>query len=117
MIPFSRRTTTAITVFACLFAAQNSQSLTTIPAQIGALSLSHATLFQIYRGLRHQDVMNQKAKLDALIDQAQIAIDALNVIVQSIAPTQQNQTNEALPDVQSVVMNAAYQMVLVQEQT
>ena len=103
-------------MFACLFAAQNSQSLTTIPAQIGALYIVHAQLFQIYRGLRHQDIAAQQAKLDALIDQAQTAIEDLNVIVQSIAPTQQNQTNEALPDVQSVVTNAVYQMVLVQEQ-
>lgn len=117
MIPFSKRTTTAVTVFACLFAAQNAQQLTTVPSQVGALHQSHATLFHLYRQLRHQDIANQAAVLASLITQAQTAIENLNTLVQAIAPTTQNQTNEALPDVQSVVANAVYQMVLVQEQT
>ena len=116
LLSFSRRTTTAVTVFACLFAAQNAQQLTLVPEQVGALHLVHAQLFQIYRQRRHQDVANQAAKLAALIDRAQTAIGTLNDIVQSIDLTVQNQTNEALPDVQDVVKNAVYQMVLVQEQ-
>ena len=117
MILFSRRTTTAVTVFACLFAAQNAQSLTTVPAQIGALYQSHAVLFDLYRKIRHQDVTNQAAVLASLIAQAQAAISNLNTIVQAIEPTAQNQTNQALPDVQDVVANATAVMVLVQEQS
>lgn len=116
MLPFSRRTTTAVTVFACLFAARDAWHLTTVPSQIGALHQSHATLFHLYRQIRHQDVANQAAKLASLITQAQAAIVNLNNIVQTIEPTIQNQTNQALPDLQSVVSNAVEVMVLVEAQ-
>jgi hypothetical protein len=114
MLPFSRRTTSAVTVFAMLFAARDAWHLTIVPAQIGALHQAHAQLFQIYRGLRHQDVMNQAAVLASLIAQAQTAINNLNAIVQSIEPTVQNQTNQVLPDLQAVVLNAVYVMTLVE---
>jgi hypothetical protein len=114
MLPFSRRTTTAVTVFACLFAARDAWHLTTVASQIGALHQSHATLFHLYRQIRHQDVANQAAVLASLIAQAQTAINNLNTIVQAIEPTVQNQTNQALPDLQAVVLNAVYVMTLVE---
>jgi hypothetical protein len=86
MLPllFSKRTTVAVTIFACLFAAQNAQLLTTNAAQINALYHEYATLFSLYRRVIHQDVPNQERVLDRIVAAARKAICQLNSTVQSI---------------------------------
>jgi len=81
---FSKRTTVAVTIFACLFAAQNAQLLTTNAAQINALYHEYATLFSLYRRVIHQDVPNQERVLDRIVAAARKAICQLNSTVQSI---------------------------------
>lgn len=112
MLLFSKRTTTAVTVFACLFAAQNAQSLTSTPATIAALQNSYETLFAIYRQILHQDVANQAAVLDAIIAAASDAIGTLNSTVQAMPqpnPAPENQF--ALPEIQISVANAVRVMI------
>ena len=108
-LPFSERTTAAVTVFACLFAASNALLLTTNGVQKGALSLEHAQLFSIYRQLIHQDVANQHAVLEDIITNAATIIGNLNTTVQAITPTPQNQI--ALADLKILVANAVQVMV------
>lgn len=115
MLLFSKRTTTAVTVFACLFAAQNAQSLTSTPATIAALQLEYATLNRIYRLVIHQDVANQHSVLDDIIDQAATTIGQLNATVQAMPqPNPPPEDIFALSDIQTVLVNAVRVMIDVQ---
>lgn len=109
---FSKRTTTAVTVFLCLSVSRDAWRQTTNVAQISALHLVHAQLFSIYRQVRHQDIANQAAVLATIITKAQTAIVSLNATVQAIAPTLQN--SEELPGLQLICENAVQVMVDVQ---
>lgn len=112
MLSFSKRTTTAVTVFACLFAAKNAQSLTSTPSTIAALQLEFSQLLHIYRRVRHQDIANQAVVLDAIIADAVITINSLNATVQAMPqPNPAPEDIFALSDIQIVVANAARVMV------
>lgn len=114
MLPFTKRTTTAVTVFACLQIAKQAQQLTNSGAQITALQLEHAALFHTYRRLLHQDIANQHAVLDAIITMAATSITALSVALQNVTtPTNADQVI-VLADYQLVVENAMIVMLMVQ---
>jgi hypothetical protein len=114
-LPFSRRATTSIAIFACLFAARHAQKLTKDPATLGALNLEHAQLFHLYRQILHQDVANQKTVLDGIIDRAAIAIGALNTTVQAMpTPIPPSEDQFALSDIKIVVANALVSVLNVQ---
>lgn len=109
MIPFTRRMTTAVTVFACLSAARTAWKLTTNGVWVSAVQAEHRKLFSIYRQLIHQDVANQELVLNRLICAAYRAIRRLNATVQEIPLTKHNEL--ALSNVQLVVANAVQVMV------
>lgn len=115
MLPFSKRTTTAVTVFACIFVAQNAQTFTSVVSQVSALQLEYSTLLSLYRQIIHQDVANQHSVLDTLISQAVTAIGQLNAAVQAIGATRQNAID--LADAQIFTANAVQVMVNVQAQS
>jgi hypothetical protein len=108
MLPFSRRETTAVTVFACIFANRNARHLTTNVPQISALQLNYALLLRVYHQICHQDVPNQAVIRQQIINDAGQAICDLNAIVQAISPTSQNSV--FLAQVQSKVANASVTM-------
>lgn len=114
MLPFSKRTTTAVTIFACIFVAQNAQTLTAVVAQVAALQLEYSTLLRLYRQIIHQDVANQASMLDTLISQAATTIGQLNTTIQAIETTMQNAVE--LADVQVLAANAVQVMANVQFQ-
>jgi hypothetical protein len=108
MISFSKRTTAAVTVFACIFANRDALSLTTDVSQVSALSLNYARLNCVYRQLIHQDIEHQAIVLAHIIASARHAICKLNQTVLAITPTPQ--TAVALALVQSKVGDALYVM-------
>jgi hypothetical protein len=112
-LPFTRRTTTAVTIFACMTVAYSAWSLPglTVP-QVTALHLDHAELFSIYKQVIHQDVANQESVLDGLISQAATAIIALNITMQGIGSTPTSAFD--LADMHLVTANAVYVMINVQ---
>ena len=115
-LPFSKRTTTAVTVFACLQASKDAQKINTVTVpQISALQLEMATLFSVYRQVLHQDVANQASVLDGVIEQAATVIGQLITTLQGL--TQPNPPEEnafALTDLQVLVANAVVVMANVQ---
>ena len=111
-IPFSQRTTSAVDVFVCIFAAHDAMALTAIPSQIGALQVEYAALLSLYRQICHQDVANEAAVLAGVIAQIATALGNLNATVQAITPTAQN--GVALAKVQTVVANAVASVAKVQ---
>jgi hypothetical protein len=113
LLPFSKRTTTAVTVFACLQVAKTTQTFSTLTVpQINALQLEAATLFSVYRQIIHQDTANQAAVLADVIGQAATVIEQLNATMQSITPLPVNP--DQLIDLQLVAMNAVQVMQNVQ---
>lgn len=114
MLPFSKRTTTAVTVFACLQISKQAQPLTTNVAQIGVLQLEMATLFHIYRRIIHQDVANQAAVLDTIIALAADSIQSLSTTVNAITPPSNPDQVIVLQDYQLILENAVVVMASVQ---
>jgi hypothetical protein len=105
-LPFTLRTTAAVTLFACLQAAISAQTLTTDVATISALQLLRHQMFTTYKILRRQDVANQKEKLDAAVADAQTEIDSLYAIVSAMpAPIPPTDDVRTLPNIVAVVAN------------
>lgn len=111
-IPFSHRTTTAVDVFVCIFAAKNAQTLTAVPTQISALENERDQLLALYRQLLRQDVANQAVVRTSIIAQVATVLGNLNATVQAITSTPQN--SYALNGIQTVVANAVASVAKVQ---
>jgi hypothetical protein len=111
ILPFSKRTTASVSIFACFTAATNARKLTTDPATLAALRLEHANLFQSYRLLRFQNTPFREQVLDAAITKAQTAVSALNATVSGMPqPSPESEDKFALSLVQSVVAGAMQSM-------
>ena len=114
VLPFSRRETTAVSVFPCIFAAKFSQTLTSTASIIGALQVQYAQLNSVYAILIHQDTANNAAVLHTAIATSLAIVTRLNTTVQLITSTLQNAV--ALANVQSSVKNALGWITLVEAQ-
>ena len=113
MLPFTKRTTTAITVFACMTVAKTAWALPTLTVpQLTALHLEHADLFSIYKQVIYQDVANQATVLDGLITQAVAAIVALDTTMQAISSSPAIAFD--LDELQQVTANAVGAMLAVE---
>ena len=113
-LPFSKRTTIAVTIFACLFAARRAQFLTKDAITKSTLGLQHAELFRLYHKVRHQDVANQALVLADIIEDAATTISALNATVQAMPEPQPPTENFfALTDIQSTTQHAVQMMAFV----
>ena len=109
-LPFSKRTTTAITLFTCLFIAspQGAQAVDTVTvAQIAALQLEYATIFSTYRKVQHQDQANQAAVLDANILSAQTVILQLQATLNGMAQPNPPEYDALLLTHMQLIVNAA----------
>lgn len=113
-LPFSKRTTTAVTVFACLQISKQAQPLTTVVSQVSALQLEMAALFHIYRRVLHQDVANQAAVLAEIISLAAASIQNLSTILNAITPPSNPDQAIVLADYQLILKNAVVVMASVQ---
>ena len=82
-LPFSRRTTAAVSVFACIFVASptGAQTLTSNVSTITALQLEYSQLINVYPLLIHQDTANNAADLDAAIAQAETVVASLHATI------------------------------------
>ncbi len=96
LLPFSKRATSAVAVFACIgiaspqgAAALTNQngSLVATPTQLGAIWLVYAQLVGIYQQLLHQDVANQKSVLNAIVAQAVTVVGTLNTTLDAMTAT------------------------------
>jgi len=85
-LPFSKRTTAATTVFACISATTQAHFLTHDQSLLAALGNEYYQLQRAYRMLLHQDTFNQLEQRDYGIAAAQTAISELNATVMAIAP-------------------------------
>jgi hypothetical protein len=117
-LPFSKRTTTAVTIFAAMQAAKQAYSTLGVAqgeittAQAIALRLQNAQLFVLYRKVIHQDVPNQAEVLAGIITSAVTTITALNETMQSIEPTFVTQTEVSM--LQILTANALAQITNVE---
>ena len=109
VLPFTKRTTAAVTVFTCIFAAQKAQALTSNPTLLGALNTEYVQLFDVYKWLCHQDVPNQAARLDRAIARASVLINELYATVLEIVSTKQNHVRLSI--IQTEVAAAVQVMV------
>lgn len=110
-LPFSLRTTAAVTVFSCLQQCKLALTITTDALTISALQLLQHQLFVTYRILQHQDVANQKEKLDAAIADAEMEIDSLYAVVLAMpAPIPPTDDANVLPRIVAVVANGVRQI-------
>lgn len=116
MIPFTRRTSTSVAVFAAIFAAspQGAQMYANNTTQLGSLALSYAQLVATYRTLLDQDQANNEVVLDANIATAVTQLTALNATMQSITPTVALQDSFTLAHLQLVVYNGLQQATAAQ---
>lgn len=106
-LQFSRRTTAATAVFACIFIAspmQGAGQFTKNPATLGALQLEYAQLINVYPLLIHQDTANNQADLYAAIAQAITAVAALNGTIDGMMAAGDNKV--VLTGMQVVVAQA-----------
>lgn len=111
-LSFSKRTTCAVTVFACLQACKQAKLLTTIVSILNALQLEQAALFHVYRRVLHQDVANQAVVLAQIIALASTAIGNLNTTVQAMPPPINNPDGAIqLTDLQALTQNAVIVML------
>lgn len=104
MLPFSKRETAAVAIFASIGAADSARDLTIVVDQIRDLRFERAELFGFYRDVIHQDVPDQSEILGCIIAQAGTTICHLNATVQAIEPTPSTATN--LVKIQGVVRHA-----------
>ena len=107
-LPFTVRTTAAVTVFACLQQIQVAMTLLPVASPtIALLNGCAGQLFAQYQILRRQDVTSQTAVLVASIAAAQVAIISLNQIVQDMnEPTPPPDNVETLSNLQATIANA-----------
>ena len=113
-LPFSKRTTSTVSVFACLFVASpaGAPTLTTSVSTKIALQLSYSQLVNIYPVLIHQDTANNRADLYAAINKAAGIVDNLHTTVQAMTATGDNAF--LLSEMQIVVANALVALQSVQ---
>lgn len=110
LLPFTKRTTTSVNVFACLFIAKNALKLSGVTAsQISELHVNHAALFSIYRQVIHQDIANQAIVLAGITMKAQTAIESLATILTSIS-TAPGDSAIVLAEFETIVGNAVTTM-------
>lgn len=108
ILPFSKRLTTATTVFTCFNIAKNAQAIDTATGvQISNLQLQYAQLTNLYRALLHQDVANQAAVLDSYIIFAQTYINALYTILNGMTQPNPPEYDEFLLTNMQIVVLAA----------
>jgi hypothetical protein len=110
LLPFSKRTTTSVTLSTCLFIAshQGAQRINTVtPLQKGALQLQYSTIFRTLRQVRHQDVANQAAKLDVFILEAQTVIEQLQATLNSITQPNPPEFDQFLLTNMQLIVDAA----------
>ena len=82
MLPFSKRETSAVSVFACIFiASPHGASAASI---LGALSSEYAQLLQVYALLIRQDTANNAADLDAAIAMATTVVGNLSATLNTM---------------------------------
>lgn len=111
-LPFSKRTSASVVVFASLQASKAALKLTCTAATKSALNLEKAQLFKLYRQIIHQDVANQAALLATYVDQAVTTISSLLTTVGGIASNFRNQF--ILADLQLLVLNAYHTILAAQ---
>jgi hypothetical protein len=104
-LPFTKRTTASVTVFACYQQAKVAQTITSNGDTVVALQIELGQLFAVYKQLQRQDVTNQVVTLDAAINAAQVAILALNSTVQGMTVSGADNV-KILANIRSVVANA-----------
>jgi hypothetical protein len=111
-LPFSKRLTTATTIFTCFNVAKNAQAVSTATViQINALQLQYANLTNLYRQVYQQDVPNQAAVLDTYSTLAQTYILALQTTLNGMAqPNPPAYDKFLLTTMQVIVDNAMQQM-------
>ena len=111
-LPFSKRTTCAVTVFTCFNVAKNAQSIDTATnVQISQLQQQYANLTNLYRQLCQQDVANQAAVLDSYILLAQTYILALQTIVDGMTQPNPPENDEmVLTNIQEIVASSVQQI-------
>lgn len=116
-LPFSRRTTTSVAVFSCIFVAspmQGARQFTTDVPSITALQLDYAQLINLYPQLLHQDVANQAAVLDILIAEAITIIGQLNTAVDAVTALVTDPNRAQLVVMQTIVASALASLKAVQ---
>jgi hypothetical protein len=104
VIPFSKRLTASNALTRCMFACREAQRLSSNIVVTNDLQYLHAEMFSVLRRLRHQDVPDQSARLDAAITSAVALVSTLNGIVQAmpqLTPAPENMNS--LSNVQTVV--------------
>ena len=113
MLPFTKRTTTAAIVFACIGADRDAAQLIagnqSQLSQLIGLQTAYASLLCLYKRLIRQDVPCQAAIVDYLVAQASVAIYHLNETVQAItlpSGTSESLAEKELANLQSVISNA-----------
>lgn len=109
-IPFSKRTTVAVAVFACIGIASPQGPIQKIASDelnvpiLTALQLEYAQLINIYPLLIHQDTANNQADLYSAIDKAAVTVANLNATIDSMMAS--SDAGVVLADNQIVVANA-----------
>lgn len=114
-IPFSKRLTASVAVFACLFIASPQGAQTFAFGNgviIGALQLDYAQLHKVYHILRHQDVSEQQTVLYAAIAEAETTVASLNATIDSLMET--GDAGFVLRGMQIVTANALASLKAVQ---
>jgi hypothetical protein len=107
-LPFSKRTTTAVTVFTCFNVAKAAQAINTATnVQITNLQTQYANLTMLYRRLLQQDVANQASILDANILLAQTYITSLQTILNGMTQPNPPEYNAFLLTNMRLIVNNA----------
>ena len=111
-LPFSKRTTTAVTVFNCFGIAKAAQAVTgATNVQITNLQTQYANLTNLYMQLKQQDIPKQATTLDSQILLAQTYIGALGVILNGMTqPIPPEYDAFLLTDMRLIVANAVTTM-------
>jgi hypothetical protein len=111
-LPFAKRTTVIVAVFACLGVAAPETILRTLTMDVGttnALDLEYVQLLQIYTVLRRQDIMNQRAVLVAAVVDALTLVGNLNTTISMMTASGDN--GLVLARLQTVTRNAWTQII------
>lgn len=112
VLPFSRRTTAAVCVFAChQIASPRGAQVFAFgdAATLGALNIWYAQLFTEYRILRHQDVANQATILTNAINAAVTTVTGLKATLDAM--TARPNAAFILTGYQIVVANALTNLI------
>ena len=88
-LPFSKRTTASVAVFACLFIAspQGAQMLSETVNTKVSLQLSYSQLINVYPQLIHQDTANNAADLQAAINTSVTILTNLKATLDAMMET------------------------------